>query len=159
MSPMRPPSADNSSDHAAAVIRPAAGHPAALLGRDVELAQLAAMIDRARAGSPGSLVIDGVPGVGKTALLDAAAAGAEGFTVLRFGGVESESALGFGALLGLLAPLTTELEAVPGPSGVALRSALGIGDGQPADRLSAGAGLLLLLAAVAATAPLLIIAR
>ena len=157
MSPMRPPSADNSSDHAAAVIGPSAGRPAGLLGRDLELAQLAAMVDRARAGSPGSVVIEGAPGVGKTALLDAAVGGAEGCTVLRFGGVESESALGFGALFGLLAPLTVELEAVPGPSGAALRSALGIGEGQPVDRLSAGAGLLLLLAAVAATTPLLII--
>ena len=157
MSAMRLPSAANSSDHTVPVMRPAAGPPAALLGRDVELARLAAMLDRARAGSPGSLVIEGVPGVGKTALLDAAVSGAQGCTVLRFSGVQSESALGFGALLGLLAPLTVELEAVPGPSGAALRSALGIGDGQPADPLRAGAGLLLLLAALAAIAPLLII--
>src|ERR1700722_5765571 len=89
MSAMRPPSADNSSDHAAPVIQPAAGRAAVLLGRDVDHARFAGMGGRARAGSPGSLVVEGVCGVASAGQdRDAAVScdgtrGAESLRVLR----------------------------------------------------------------------------
>ena len=65
-----------------------------LVGRESELATLAAVVDAARAGRGGLLCLEGEPGAGKTALLEAAVAGAQGMRVLRSTGVESDIGLG-----------------------------------------------------------------
>jgi DNA-binding CsgD family transcriptional regulator len=128
-----------------------------LLGRDDELAHLQAMLDRARAGRGGCTLLRGEPGVGKTALLDATTGAAGDFRTLRISGTQSESALAFAGLLGLLAPLRQEISELPGSSGAALRAALGFAAGE-ADALAYRAGLLVLLARAATHQPLLIVA-
>jgi predicted ATP-dependent serine protease len=67
-----------------------------LIGRDRELATLGSFLGEA-VGLGATLLLTGEPGVGKTALLVAAAemATAEGVRVIRGGGVEYESDIGF----------------------------------------------------------------
>jgi DNA-binding CsgD family transcriptional regulator len=129
-----------------------------LAGRDVERAEIAALLDAARAGTGGVLVVRGVAGSGKSALLAdavAAVAGpAAGVRVLRTSGVESESPLAFAALQRLLWPLRSRIGALPAPQQTALRAALGEieGDG---DRFLTFLGTLSLLADAAEDAPVL----
>jgi AAA ATPase domain len=76
-----------------------------LAGRDVERARIRAVVDAARAGTGGALVVRGVAGTGKSTLLADAVSSGGDMTVLRTGGVESESPLAFAALQRLLRPL------------------------------------------------------
>ena len=73
-----------------------------IVGRALELAEIAAVLEAARHGAGASLCLVGEPGIGKTTLLDAAARSAAGFLVLRATGVPAELSLGHGALLALL---------------------------------------------------------
>ncbi|MBS1879380.1 MAG: AAA family ATPase [Actinobacteria bacterium] len=99
-----------------------------LIGRDLELARLRAMID----DGGGTLVIAGRPGVGKSALLAAAASGAE--RMLGTTGVQSEIALPFAGLRELLDPVLGEVDALPSPQRRALRAALALDEPAGPDR-------------------------
>src|SRR5580704_17833733 len=85
---------------------------AALIGRDRECARIDRLLDDVVGGESRALVIRGEAGIGKTALLEYAAARSRGVTVLRVGGVESESDLAFAGLLGLPRPVLGLLAAV-----------------------------------------------
>ena len=119
-----------------------------LIGRDVELERLRV----AAAGEGGALVVAGRPGVGKSALLAAAIADVD--PVLSVTGVQSEIALPFAGLRGLLEPVLDEVDALPAPQRRALRAALGLDD-EPAgpDR---GAVLHAFAALVATLVPVVI---
>lgn len=121
--------------------------PVELIGRDVELERLRALV----AGDGGALVVAGRPGVGKSALLAAATAGVA--PVLAVTGVESEIALPFAGLRGLLEPVLGELEALPRAQRRALRAALALEGPAGPDR---GAVLHAVTALVAALAPVVI---
>ncbi len=96
-----------------------------LHGRDVELAQLAALIDGARHGTAGTVVVHGEPGVGKSALLAEALSRATEVRILRTQGLESESPLAFAALHRLLRPVLGLVERLPQPQAHALGVAFG----------------------------------
>src|SRR5262249_12280444 len=109
-----------------------------------------------RAGRGAALVLSGAAGIGKTTLLDALAGRCGGeLTVLRAGGVGAETELAFSALSDLLAPVTAELPALPGPPGAALRAAIAIGPPQPGDRLAVCVATLGLLRAAGRARPVL----
>jgi DNA-binding CsgD family transcriptional regulator len=71
---------------------PGPAQPAALAGRERELAALGAALDDARAGHDAVVVLSGEAGIGKSALLDAIAvrAAGAGFAVLRGRATEQE---------------------------------------------------------------------
>jgi predicted ATPase len=79
--------------------------PEALVGRDADLAELAALLDRTRQGDGGVAFFEGPVGIGKTALLDAGAAMASGMRVLRGRCGEVERDLSFGLVRDLFEPL------------------------------------------------------
>ena len=108
----------------------AAAHKAAmLLGRDEERTAIGVSLDEARAANSGAVVVRGEPGIGKTALLIDARERALDMHVLSARGVESESELPFAALHQLLRPALEHLDKLPCPQERALRSALGLDDG------------------------------
>jgi DNA-binding CsgD family transcriptional regulator len=126
-----------------------------LVGRAGECARLDQVLRGARQGLSGVLVIRGEPGVGKTSLLEYAAAAAPDFQLARVGGVESEMELSFAALHQLLRPGLPAAEELPPPQRTALRLAFGLEEGAPPDGFLVGVAALGLLAARAATRPLL----
>jgi DNA-binding CsgD family transcriptional regulator len=71
-----------------------------LVGRDVELSRLAALVDALGPGPADVLVVSGEAGIGKTALLDALGrrAAAAGHRVMRGTAVEFEAAIPFGVV-------------------------------------------------------------
>src|SRR5687768_17499395 len=88
--------------------------PTGLVGREGELAELAAFLDTA--GMDGAvLLLTGDPGVGKTALLDATAelAVAKGMRVVRGSGDEYETDISFAGLHQLVGSLPDELGRLP----------------------------------------------
>ena len=127
-----------------------------LVGRTNECERLEALLEAARSGRSGSLLVTADPGVGKTALLDYAATAARGMRVLRGRGSEYESDLPFAALYGLLRPIFDLLDRIPPNQARSLRAALALESGE-ADRLSAYAGTLSLLAEAADDRPLLLL--
>jgi AAA ATPase-like protein len=132
--------------------------PAALVGRDRELAHVRELLEAARGGLTGALVIEGEAGIGKTTLLAAGEELADGFTCLWARGVESEAALGHAALLELLTPVQDRLADLPAAQAEALAAALGWGPaGAPGDRYLVAAATLSLLAAAAERAPVLVL--
>src|SRR5687768_13493672 len=126
-----------------------------LIGRETELAGLGKLLVAARLGTSGALVVRGEAGIGKTALLEQAAAMAGDFRVLRATGIESEAELPYATLHQLLRPLEDRIDQLAEPQARALRGALGLGDGQEADRFLVGVGTLTLLADAAEERPLL----
>jgi DNA-binding CsgD family transcriptional regulator/tetratricopeptide (TPR) repeat protein len=126
-----------------------------LLGRDGELARLAALCDGARAGQGGAMLIAGVPGVGKTALLRAA--DASGLRVLDVTGAESEIDLPFAGLAVLLQPLLAYDGALAPPQRAALAGALALGQPAAADPAHVLQAAGALLAAAAADPPALLL--
>ena len=100
-----------------------------LIGRDQELARLAALVEAARHGSAGSVVVRGEPGVGKSALLDELVDASHQATVLRTRGLEAEAPLAFAALHRLLRPVGRLRDGLPAPQARALRVAFGEEDG------------------------------
>ena len=96
------------------------------LGREAELAALAALLDEARRGTGGALVVRGEPGVGKSLLLATVMDGAEDVTLLSATGVQSESDLAFGALSALLRPLLDGIDQLPAVQADSLRAAVGL---------------------------------
>lgn len=128
-----------------------------VIGRAEELAHVDRLLASARLGTSEVLAITGEPGIGKTALLDYAVAHATGMTVLRAGGVESESEIPFAGLLSLLRPALHRVDELPAPQATALRAALGLAAGAAGDRFLVGAATLTLLTACAEDAPVLIV--
>jgi DNA-binding NarL/FixJ family response regulator len=132
--------------------------PAGLVGRDMELGRVLALLEAARGGAAGALVIEGEAGIGKTALLGAAEELAGGFVCLWARGVESEAALGHAALLELLTSVRDRLTDLPAAQAQALAAALGWGPAAASgDRYLVAAATLSLLAAAAEWAPVLVL--
>ncbi len=132
--------------------------PAGLVGREGELAELAAFLDRA--GTDGAvLLLTGDPGVGKTALLDATAelAVAKGVQVVRGSGVEYETDISFAGLHQLVGSLPDELGRLPRSLREALEVALGLGAGPAPSRIAVLNAALALFDEAAKERPLLLV--
>jgi DNA-binding CsgD family transcriptional regulator len=128
-----------------------------IVGRDLELGALAAVLESARSGRAASLCLVGEAGTGKTTLLEAAEEAAEGFRGLRATGFESETSLGHAGLLEALGPLEPYLDGLPGAQRQALDAALGRSDPADAgDRYLVAAATLSLLARAAEDRPVLV---
>lgn len=132
--------------------------PTSLVGRDGELAALAVFLEEAAAGGS-AVLVTGEAGVGKTALLDATAALAADLSmrVVRGGGVEYETDIGFAGLHQLVDSLAEELGRLPDATRSALEVALGLVDGPPPSRMAVLNGALALFRETARTGPLLLI--
>lgn len=131
-----------------------------VVGRDVQLQQIAALLSNARSGRAGVTSLIGSAGVGKTALLDSAVGLAEGFDVLRVAGVPAELTIGFAALGTLLSSLAEHVPELPIRQRRAVLASLALdsaGGGEAGDLLALGAGLLTLLALKSAARPLLVL--
>src|SRR5262245_50296136 len=126
-----------------------------LYGRDVERAQIGALLEDARASRSGALILRGEPGVGKTALLDDARERAADMRVLWARGVESESELPFAGLHQLVRPALDLLDRLPAPQASALRGALGLAERGGDDRFLISAACLTLLSELAERRPVL----
>jgi DNA-binding CsgD family transcriptional regulator len=103
---------------------------AGVVGRDREMAAVAAFLDSATSG-PAGLVLEGAAGIGKTTVWAAGAALADGrgYTVLSARPAESEATLSFAALGDLLdGVLDRALPALPPPQRRALEVALLMAD-------------------------------
>jgi DNA-binding NarL/FixJ family response regulator len=120
-----------------------------LLGRDSEIARIAALVDAARTGASGALVLSGEPGVGKSALLAAARAAAGDMRVLEARGVETEADIAFAGLLELTRPVLDLIHLLPEAQATALNTALALTGPAQADRFAVHAATLSLLAAAA----------
>ena len=120
-----------------------------LVGREQELAFLAALVERARHGSAGSVVVRGEPGVGKSALLDELVSATGEATVLRTRGLEVEAPLPFAALHRLLRPVMRLREELPAPQARALRVAFGEEEGPAVEPFLVGVATLTMLTAAA----------
>ena len=101
------------------------------------------------------LILRGEAGVGKSALLEYLLARASGCRLASAVGVESEMELPFAGLHQLCAPLLDHLPRLPDPQSDALRTAFGLGTGQPPDRFLVGLAVLSLLAEAAEDKPLI----
>jgi DNA-binding CsgD family transcriptional regulator len=128
-----------------------------LLGREVELARILALLVGAREGRAGAIVLRGEPGIGKSCLLDSARVAALGMDVLAVGGIESEVELPFAALHALLRPLMGLRSLLPEHQRRGLEVALALAPGDPPDELTIGAAALGLLAEAAERRPLLVL--
>ncbi|GAA1883188.1 ATP-binding protein [Asanoa iriomotensis] len=126
-----------------------------LLGRDTELASLAASVAQVRAGMSQVVVLRGEAGIGKTALMDATADLATDLRVLRVAGVEAESEFPYAALHRLLVAQVDAFAELPDTQRDALSAAFGMADGPAADRFLVSLAVLSLLATVASGGPLL----
>lgn len=128
-----------------------------LVGRDAEKRRVESLLAEAAEGRGGALTVRGEPGIGKSVLLDHAlsVAAARGMAVLRGTGVESDADLVYSGLHELLYPHLDRLGRLPTPQGDALRVALGLAEGEAANRFLVSAGTLGLLADLADEAPLL----
>lgn len=128
------------------------------VGRGEELAQMNAFL--ARAGTDGdALLVLGEAGAGKTLLLDAAAhaASESGIRVLRARGVEFEAGMSFSGLNQALLPVLGEFSELTPTHRDALNVALGLGEGQPPDRLVVSNATVALLRGASVDRPLLLI--
>lgn len=137
---------------------PAPTSAPALVGRDGELHQLAGFLDEVAARGR-ALLLTGDAGLGKTALLNATAAAAteRGLIVLRAAGSEFEAELSFAALNQLLFPVLARIDELGEAHRDALQVALGLRQGEAADRLVVSTAVLVLLCRVAAESPVLLV--
>ena len=126
-----------------------------LLDRVSERGQIDGVLAATAQGLSAVLVLRGEPGIGKTALLTYAVESARDLDVVRLEGIESEAALGFGALHQLLRPFLGRLDFLPGPQHQALATAFGLRDGGPPDRFLVGLASLTVLSSAATARPLL----
>jgi DNA-binding CsgD family transcriptional regulator len=132
--------------------------PTALVGRRDELARCGQLLASvATAGQ--AVLIEGDAGIGKSALADAVAAVAveQKFRVLRCGGMESETTIGFAGLHELIHPLLDRLPTLPAGQRQALEVALGHSEGSQPNRLMIWLATLSLLEEYAAEQPALIV--
>ena len=140
-----------------------------MLGRDQELALLAAAATDARAGRGSLVLVDGPAGIGKTTLLRAACAGADepGWRVLRARGLALEGGLSFGIVRQLIEPVRAATgpgewdELLDGAAGLAARvfDRAKAGPVEDDDPYAAVHGLYWLIANLAAQRPLVIVVR
>lgn len=132
--------------------------PTGLVGRDGEMAALAAFLEEVTIGGS-ALVMSGEAGVGKTALLDATAALARdrNIQVVRGGGVEYETDIGFAGLHQLVDPVAEEIGRLPAATRSALEVALGLATGPPPSRIAVLNAALTLFREAARTRPLLLV--
>src|SRR3954454_7952802 len=128
-----------------------------LLGREQERLAVDRLVAGARAGRSGVLAFVGEPGIGKTALLEYAQQRGGGIRVLRARGIESEAAVPFAGLAGLLRPVFGAIDRIPAPQASALAGALALAPARPQDRFATGAATLSLLSAHAEEEPLLLL--
>jgi DNA-binding CsgD family transcriptional regulator len=126
-----------------------------LLGRLDEQRAVDRVVGAAREGLSGALVLRGEPGIGKTALMGYAVDTAPDFEVAYVAGTENEMAFGFAGLHRLLLPFMSRLADLPGAEVEAARSAFGLVDGPPADRLVVGLAALAVLGDLATERPVL----
>jgi DNA-binding CsgD family transcriptional regulator/tetratricopeptide (TPR) repeat protein len=115
------------------------------------------LVAAAREG--GALLLVGEPGVGKTALLRSAAeaASALGTRVLQTEGVQFEAEVAFSGLAKALLPVLDEIDGLDSLYRDALRTAIGLGQGSPADRLVVSNAALGLLTRAAVVRPLMLV--
>lgn len=128
-----------------------------LRGRIDERATLDGVLVDVRAQKSRVVVLRGEAGVGKTALLEHLASTASGFRIARAAGAESDMELAFAGVHQLCAPMLDRLDDLPDPQRDALRTALGLSSGPPADRFLVGLAVLSLVSHVADDRPLLCI--
>lgn len=83
-------------------------HRRSVVGRESELAELAALLEAARAGSPGAGVVAGPAGIGKTALLDEFAHRHSELHVLHASGLAWERSVRLGVAEQLLRSATSD---------------------------------------------------
>ena len=126
-----------------------------LVGRSAETATIDQLLAEARASRSGVLVVRGEAGVGKSSLLRHALEHADGMTVLRGGGIESESELAFAGVHQLLRPVLDRIETLPEPQAAALRAAFALSSETIDDRFRVAVAVLGLLCDVAEDQPLL----
>ena len=132
-----------------------------LIGRAAETARLHALIADANAGRGGALILRGEPGIGKTALCAEAARFARetSVRVLQTVGLESETHLPYAGLHQLLRPVRESLGVLPPGQREALRAALGLTETATPEVYVVALAALNLLAEVAETAPVLLLAE
>jgi DNA-binding CsgD family transcriptional regulator len=130
-----------------------------VVGRDWELEFMGGFLrDASEAG--GALLLLGELGVGKTALLQATGQLAEtfGYRVVRTSGAEFEADVNYSGLNQALLALSDNLASLNAVHKEALSVALGLGKGEPPDRLLVSNATLALFTRIADEQPLLIIA-
>jgi DNA-binding NarL/FixJ family response regulator len=130
------------------------------IGREAELSTAARFLD-ALVASPGALVLAGEAGIGKTAVLKQviAMAKARAYSVLSCRPTQSETALSFAALGDLLSEVPQAIMAsLPAPQRRGLQVALLQAEPEEAgrDQRAISAGLLSILTALAAQAPVVV---
>ena len=132
--------------------------PSALVGRSASVDLVRSFVTGVgRAG--GALLLTGEPGVGKSVVLEVAVgtAAAAGFRVLRGGGAQFETEVGFSTLHQLLLPVRDGLDALADGPRDALAAALGLGGAASGgDTLAVSAAALALLHHAARQGPLLL---
>ncbi|KOX13292.1 LuxR family transcriptional regulator [Saccharothrix sp. NRRL B-16348] len=130
-----------------------------LLGRDAELKALTELVDGPV--GRGGVLLRGEAGIGKSALVAEAVAAASiaGLRVLRTTGSEVERDLPYAGLHQLLYPVRAGVDALPGPQRDALRTALGLADGDEPGAYLVGLAALTVLTEAAADRPLLVVAE
>lgn len=128
-----------------------------MIGRDAELADIAAFVTRISDGA-GVLLIEGEAGVGKTTLWKAGVDGAMvSAAVLSCRPVQTEATMAFAGLSDLLAGVLEDvLRDLPAPQRRALEAALLLEDGPRFDHQAVGAGTLSVLRVLAARSPVLV---
>jgi predicted ATPase len=137
-----------------------APQPALIIGRDVGLARLRALVDPVPSASQ-VLLVTGAAGMGKSVLLADAAdrARAAGMRVLSVTGRESESRLAFAGLHQLLRPVLPAAAGLPARQAEALLGALGLAaDPGAPDPLLTGVAVLTLLSDLSEHSPVLVVA-
>lgn len=112
-----------------------------LVGRDLELAEIAAVADRVVGGAGQLLVIEGAPGSGKTALLDQTrhVFRAAGMSVLTARAAELEIDFSFGVVRQLMGRLTRREDAAELFEGAAELARPVVAEAEPAEALDATA--------------------
>lgn len=131
-----------------------------VIGRERELAAIAAFVRRVRRG-PTALLLAGEPGIGKTVLWDAAidAARAAEAVILSCRAVEAEASVSFACLSDLLGDaMEGALASLSAPRRHALEVALLLTEprGQPPDPRAVGLAVLDVLGTLAASAAVLV---
>ena len=130
-----------------------------LLGRERELREVDRILSRASQDG-GALLIRGDVGVGKSSILAEVIARAEaaGTRVLRTTGVQSETNLPYAGLHQLLQPWLGGIDQLASPQRGAIRAALGMADDAVPDTFLVGLATLSLLADLAESGPVLLVA-
>ncbi|MCE7010280.1 AAA family ATPase [Kibdelosporangium philippinense] len=130
----------------------------ALIGREREKKTLSEFVDGVR-DHGGAMIVRGEAGIGKSALVAEVTALTANMRVLKTTGADSEQHLPFAGLHQLLHPVQREMDTLPAAQRDALSAALGLADTQAPNIYLVGLATLNLLADLAASKPLLLIAE